>query len=159
MKKMTRFITVALAALMMSAPVYAAQVEVNGKAIASEAVIVDNRTLVPVRGVFEELGYDVSYDATTKTATLKKDGGSEVVMTLGNTYFTVDGKQITPEVPQQIIDSRFMLPLRAVGEAIGANVDWDSTTKTAKITKSKGLKVVDVQSFGDTAGVNQIKVD
>jgi hypothetical protein len=158
MKRFKGLAFATLAVVMMSAPVYAAQVEVNGKAISAEAVIVENRTLVPVRGVFEELGYDVSYDAATKTATLTK-GSTEVVMTSGNTYFTVDGKQVTPEVPQQIIDSRFMLPLRAVGEAIGAQVDWDSATKTAKITKSQGLKVVEVQSFGNNEGTDSVKLD
>ena len=43
-----------------------------------------------------------------------------------------------------------MLPLRAVGEAIGADVDWEAETKTVIITtqkKSGGLKVVDVQEL------------
>jgi hypothetical protein len=153
---MKKFITAALAAMMMTTPVLAAQVEVNGKKIDAEAVIVDSRTLVPVRGVFEELGYTVSYDADTKTATLTK-GGSVVAMTMGDAYFTVNGEQITPEVPQQIINSRFMLPLRAVSEAVGANVEWDSETKTAVITT--GLKVVEIQNFSENTPINEITLD
>jgi hypothetical protein len=76
---------------------------------------------------------------------------------MGDTYFTVDGKEITPEVPQQIIDSRFMLPLRAVSEAIGANVEWDSETKTAVITT--GLKIVEVQDFSENTPINEITLD
>jgi opacity protein-like surface antigen len=153
---MKRFIAAAVAAVMMTTPVLAAQVEVNGKKIDAEAVIVDSRTLVPVRGVFEELGYTVDYNADTKTATLTKND-TVVAMTMGDTYFTVDGKQITPEVPQQIIDSRFMLPLRAVSEAIGANVEWDSETKTAVI--STGLRVVEVQDFSNNTPINEITLD
>ncbi|MNW38063.1 N-acetylmuramoyl-L-alanine amidase CwlA precursor [compost metagenome] len=34
-----------------------------------------------------------------------------------------------------ILDGRAYVPLRAVGEALGAKVGWDNNTKTAKITK------------------------
>ena len=110
-------------------------VSVNGNTIEATGVIVESRTLVPVRGVFEELGYTVEWDAETKTATLS--GEKTVVIQSGSTVFTVDGEEITPEVPQQIIDDRFMLPLRAIGEAVGAEVSWDGETKTVIITKDE----------------------
>lgn len=121
-------------------------VSVNDNIIDAQAVIVDSRTLVPVRGVFEELGYMVDWDADTKTATLS--GKKTVVIQSGSTVFTVDGEEVTPEVPQQIIEGRFMLPLRAVGEAIGADVDWDAETKTVIIKEHKGgLKIGGVQQL------------
>ena len=121
-------------------------VSVNDNIIDAQAVIVDSRTLVPVRGVFEELGYTVEWDAETKTATLT--GDKTVVIQSGSTVFTVDGEEVTPEVPQQIIEGRFMLPLRAVGEAIGADVDWDAETKTVIIKEHKGgLKIGGVQEL------------
>ncbi|MBO5560746.1 MAG: copper amine oxidase N-terminal domain-containing protein [Firmicutes bacterium] len=146
---MKRFIAFLCAAVcVMSTSVFAGDVSVNGNIIGAQTVIVDSRTLVPVRGVFEELGYTVDWDGETKTATLK--GEKTVVIVSGETTFTVDGEVVTPEVPQQIIEGRFMLPLRAVGEAIGADVDWEAETKTVIITtqkKSGGLKVVDVQEL------------
>lgn len=154
---MKKFIIAAAAVIMMATPTFAAQVEVNGKAIAAEAVIVEGRTLVPVRGVFEELGYTVGYDNTTKTATLTK-GNSVVEMTVGNTYFTVDGKQVTPDVPPQIINSSYMLPLRAVSEGIGATVDWDQATKTAKVNMNTGLKIVEFQEFVEKDAINEIEL-
>ena len=121
-------------------------VSVNDNIIDAQAVIVESRTLVPVRGVFEELGYTVDWDAETKTATLS--GKKTVVIQSGAAAFTVDGEEVTPEVPQQIIEGRFMLPLRAVGEAIGADVDWDAETKTVIIKEHKGgLKIGGVQEL------------
>ncbi len=154
---MKRFLATALAVVMMSVPATAAQVMVNDKVIDAQAVIVEGRTLVPVRGVFEEIGYTVEYDAVTKTATLTR-GNSVVSMTMGNTYFTANGQTVTPEVPQQIIDSRFMLPLRAVSEAIGAEVSWDAETKTAIIKFNTGLTLVPVQDLSDEA-INEIVID
>ena len=156
--QMKKIATALIAAVLMSTPVLAAQVEVNGNIIDAQAVIVEDRTLVPVRGIFEELGYTVDYDNVTKTATLTR-GSSVVSMTAGNMYFTADGQEITPEVPQQIIEGSFMLPLRAVGEAIGADVDWDADTKTAIVNFNTGLKIVPVQNFGDDEPVNEINID
>lgn len=155
---MKKFLAAAIVAVMMTTPALAAQVQVNGSLIDAQAVIIDGHTLVPVRGVFEQLGYTVDYDANTKTATLTR-GSSVVSMTLGNTYFTVNDKQVTPEIPQQIIDSRFMLPLRAVSEAIGATVDWDAETKTAIIEYKTGLKVVEVQDFSSDTPINEIVLE
>ena len=146
--KMKKFIALLCAAVCaMSTTAFAGDVSVNGNIIGAQTVIVDSRTLVPVRGVFEELGYTVDWDADTKTATLT--GEKTVVIKSGESVFTVDGETVTPEVPQQIIEGRFMLPLRAVGEAIGADVDWEAETKTVIITTQRkgGLKVVDVQEL------------
>ena len=115
---------------------------VKGQPIESKGVIIDGRTLVPVRGVFEKLGYDdITFDAESKTAVLKNHSDSEIVISAGEESFTVDGKTVTPDVPQQIVEGHFVIPLRAVSEAVGAKVDWDGETKTATI--KKGLTVVD----------------
>lgn len=144
---MKKFIITAIAALMMTIPAMAADdgvtVIANGNTVDDKGVIVDGRTLVPVRGVFEKFGFEVKYDANTKTATLT-DEAATIIMTNGKENFEINGEVITPDVPQQIIDGRFMLPLRAVGEAIGAEISWDSDTKTASLT------IDDISSNTDT---------
>lgn len=143
---MKKFLSVIAATLLITTTALASSevnVTVNGIPVDMGGVIVDGRTMVPVRGVFEKIGYNVSWNSDTKTATLTR-GTNTVEMTNGNTYFTYNGTQITPDVPQQIIDGRFMLPLRAVGEALNAKVDWDNETKTAAITLNTGLKIGNV---------------
>lgn len=143
---MKKFLSVIAATLLITTTALASSevnVTVNGIPVDMGGIIVDGRTMVPVRGVFEKIGYNVSWNSDTKTATLTR-GTNTVEMTNGNTYFTYNGTQITPDVPQQIIDGRFMLPLRAVGEALNAKVDWDNETKTAAITLNTGLKIGNV---------------
>lgn len=143
---MKKFLSVITAALLLTTTALASaevNVTVNGMPVDMNGIIVDGRTMVPVRGVFEKIGYSVDWNSDTKTATLTK-GSNTIEMTNGNTYFTYNGTSITPDVPQQIIDGRFMLPLRAVGEAINAKVDWDNKTKTAAITLNTGLKIGDI---------------
>lgn len=94
--------------------------------------LVNGSVLVPTRGVFENMGFQAQWDNTTKTSTLKKEGMT-IVSQLGASYFTVNGNQKSLDVPVQIIDGTLMLPLRAISEATGAQVDWDANTFTASI--------------------------
>lgn len=46
----------------------------------------------------------------------------------------VNGKEIKPDVPPQIVNGRTLVPLRAIAEALGANVVWDGNSNTVMIT-------------------------
>jgi uncharacterized protein YkwD len=90
-----------------------------------QPLIIEGRTFVPVRGVFEHMGFKVHWDDVQNTAILT---GSDIIeIRRGDTFFTLNGERITPEVPPRIIGGRFMLPLRAIAEATGAEVSWDES--------------------------------
>ena len=99
--------------------------------------IVDGRTLVPVRGVFEELGFEVDWEQDTETARLTRSG-YEVVLTIGSANFITNGESHTLDVPAQIIGGRTMLPIRAVLESVGYSVGWSQSTNTVLISSSNG---------------------
>lgn len=46
----------------------------------------------------------------------------------------VDGKEISTDVPIQIVNGRTIVPVRAIAEAFGAAVEWDRDTNTVRIT-------------------------
>lgn len=60
---------------------------------------------------------------------LKKKGSAATVSDKVNV--TVNGKQIKDG---KLVDGVTYVPLRAVGEALGAEIGWDNKTKTATIT-------------------------
>ncbi len=99
----------------------------------------NDRVYVPVRGVFESLGFEVDYDAETKTATLQ-DIDHKVEITMGNEYFTADGNLVYPEAPQFILNGSFMIPLRAVAEAVGAEVTYNNKTYVVTIKYINSLE-------------------
>lgn len=110
-------------------------VNLNGNLLAFSGVqpqLVDGRVLVPVRGVFESMGFDVSWDNSSKTTTLKKEGLT-ITSQVDMNYMTVNGTQKSLDVKAQIINGNLMLPLRAISEATGAQVNWDSSTSTVSI--------------------------
>jgi len=97
-----------------------------------EPVIIDGRTLVPVRGVFEHLGFVVSWDGDTQTAILVSND-YEVRITIGSYVFTSNGEEFMLDVPAQIINSRTMVPIRLPLESVGIEVDWDDVTMTVVV--------------------------
>lgn len=109
-------------------------VKVNGQSITfDQAPIIDNgRTLVPVRAIFEALGASVEWYSETGTVVSKK-GKTTVKMTIGSSTMQKDGKDITLDVPAQLINDRTLAPVRAIAEAFGCNVDWNGNTQTVTI--------------------------
>ena len=98
------------------------------------AQIVEGRTLVPLRAIFEALGASVEWNGETSTVTSEKDG-TAVKLTIGENKIYVNGEAKELDVPAQIIESRTMVPARAVAEAYGCAVEWDADTRTVIIKK------------------------
>lgn len=140
---MKKLILTGIAMLMFAVPTMAndsVTVYSNGNEVADKGVIIEGRTMVPVRGVFEYMGYDVSWDSNTKTATLTNTKkSSTITLTNGESTFKVNDKVVTPDVPQQIVNGRFMLPLRAVGEAVDAKIGWLNESKIATINENNSF--------------------
>jgi len=97
--------------------------------------IIDDRTLVPIRGVFEAIGFEVGWSDATRTATLTSDE-YVVIITIGSANFTTNGVIQMLDVPAQIIGSRTLLPIRAVLESVGFYVDWHEASRTVLVSSS-----------------------
>lgn len=59
---------------------------------------------------------------------------------------TINGKPLVSDVPAIVVDGRTFLPVRAVGEALGVNVEWDASTETVIILGKSGL-TTDIQTM------------
>lgn len=99
---------------------------VDGRFIASDVTptIRSGRTLVPLRAAGEALDAEITWDQGTQTATAVKDGNI-VKFHLNDPVYTVNGETRYADVPTMLINDRTMLPLRALGEALNAEVVWD----------------------------------
>ena len=99
---------------------------------AASYVNVDGRTMLPARFVALAIGGGIIWDDAAKTATLMK-GDKVVQVKVGSTTMMVNGVAVTMDAAPEIVDGRAMLPLRSLGQAFGAAVDWDAATSTATI--------------------------
>jgi len=93
----------------------------------------NDRIVLPLRAIFEAMGASVVWDGGAQTATATK-GDTVVVMTIGCTSPTVNGRVVTIDQPGIVINGRLLAPLRFVAEAFGGTVDWNGATQTAIIT-------------------------
>jgi hypothetical protein len=112
-------------------------VTIDGVAVAFPGglgpVIEDERTLVPVRGVFEHLGFEVGWLVDTRTAVIYNDTYT-LRITIDSYTFTVNGVAYTLDVPARLIGERTMVPIRLPLEAVGYNIGWDVASRTVLIS-------------------------
>ena len=100
-------------------------------------VILNDRTMVPMRAIFEELGADVSWDAGTETASGTLDGVT-VNITIDKSVMYRNGEAVTLDQPAVIIDGRTLVPVRAISESFGCSVTWDGSTQSVYIISESG---------------------
>ena len=113
-------------------------IDVNNMEIAP--LIIESRTLVPARFISESFGGKVGWNNETRQVAVVA-GGKTVIMQIDNSVYTIDGVEYTMDVPPQIVGGRTLIPLRAMCEALGKKVFWDS----------KGLIVIsDVDNILDS---------
>jgi len=130
-------------------------VTIDGERVAFSGqgpAIIDGRTLVPVRGVFEALGFGVDWNEAARTATLTSDGHM-VTLTIGSANFTTNGASYALDVPAQIVGGRTMLPIRAVLESVGFQVGWNEASRTV-IISSIHIEAADTARETIAAGFN-----
>ncbi len=116
-------------------------VRINGTVIDFDVPpqIIRDRTMVPMRGIFESLGAKVEWNAEMRMV-LATYGTSVIAMCIDAENFSVtdvltgETKSFALDVPAQIVQDRTLIPLRAVSEALGKTVDWDGETRTVSIT-------------------------
>ena len=97
--------------------------------------IVNNRVMVPMRAVFEKLGATVTWETDTNTAyAVDYNKMQGVAITVGKEQMIDINMNIIPlDVPAITKNGRTLVPLRAISEAFGCNVDWLRTENTVNI--------------------------
>ena len=78
---------------------------------------------IPLRSMFEQMGATVSYDPSSKTATVSK-AGAEVVVTVGKPEVVINGESRPLDVPPIIYQGVVLVPVRVISESMGAYVQW-----------------------------------
>lgn len=120
----------------LTAPVADITVTVNGEAVQfknQNPIIKDDRTLVPVRGVFETIGANVDWLQEAHKAVINT-ADKNITITLDSDTYYVNGEAKTLDVPAMLINDRIMVPVRAISEALNCNVEWDNVNRVVVIT-------------------------
>ncbi|WP_235715219.1 copper amine oxidase N-terminal domain-containing protein [Acetivibrio thermocellus] len=110
------------------------KVKVNDRPIVFDVapIIGEGRTLVPLRHIFEALGAEVKWDASTRTVTGIK-GSDKIILKIDSKEALVNGETKELDVPATIVNGRTLVPVRSISESLGAEVSWDDNSKTVII--------------------------
>ncbi|MBP3448049.1 MAG: cell wall hydrolase [Clostridia bacterium] len=108
-------------------------IEINGSLIQCDQkpVLIDSTTYIPLRAFSDAIGGTIGWNAEKKEATMEKGGHSFLFSPETNTC-VIDG--IEEGYASVIYRSRTMIPVRAVSETLGYDVEWDDFYLTVKIT-------------------------
>ena len=101
----------------------------------TKPVIDNNRTLVPLRSVFEKLGATVDWNKETKQA-IVKNKSVEVLLEPNNQAVLVSGQVQFLDTTSRIQDERTLVPLRFIAETLGHKVTWNPINNRIDISTS-----------------------
>ncbi|MFA9423515.1 MAG: stalk domain-containing protein [Sedimentibacter sp.] len=93
----------------------------------------NNRTLVPFRATLEKYGATVEWNNESRIAIAMK-GDVKVEVPIEQNYILKNGEKIETDTAAKIVNGRTFLPIRAVLEAFGSDVEWDQSLNTVVIT-------------------------
>ncbi len=117
----------------------AAKLFLDGQPLTSDVppTIVNNRTLVPLRVIMEALGANVNWISNAQPILIRK-GNTEIQVQVGKTQAKINNEAIKLDVAPQIIQNRALVPIRFIGESLGAGIWWDPATRSVHITSPTG---------------------
>ncbi|MBR6523137.1 MAG: copper amine oxidase N-terminal domain-containing protein [Clostridia bacterium] len=104
--------------------------------------IINGRTMVPIRAIFEKMGAVVEWDGNTGSAVCTK-GDTVVKMTVNSMDMYINNQLTKMDISPVVIDGRTLAPARYVAEAFGADVQWSQKNNSVVICSK------DVYAYAD----------
>ena len=165
MKKVVSIVVIMALALTMcfSATAFAGSnitVKLDGKAMSFDVPpqIMNGRTMVPMRAIFENLGASVDWDNATKTVKSQK-GSYAISMTIGKAEIVINGMSYGLDAAPCIVNGRTLVPVRAISEAFDMEVGWDNATKTVVINSGGAADLYINATSGEAAWITDFDLD
>ncbi len=125
------------------------KLKVNGEVVSSDVpvIVMNGRSMVPVRALFEKLGASVSWNAAAQKMTVSYNGYS-ILLTSNSKNAVINGTNYDMGVPVKKINERLMFPVAALKSQLNFNVT---------LSGSEGALIID--TYGNLRDVGFSKAD
>ncbi|AQS60342.1 copper amine oxidase N-terminal domain-containing protein [Desulforamulus ferrireducens] len=112
------------------------KIMVDGKYLSptSSPTYINDRLMVPMRSIFEALNANVTWYNGAVIASL---GTTEIQLKPNENFAKINGQKVIMSVPSTVVNGVTLVPLRFIGEAMGADVDWLNDLQTVLITSKQ----------------------
>lgn len=108
--------------------------------LSSEPITKDERVLLPLRELSEQFGYKVTWNSKNHKVQIANEE-THINLTINQKIAQVNGKNMTLDIPVQMIEGVTYVPIRFVSEAFDKKVEWDNKQKTINIEESQTYTV------------------
>jgi hypothetical protein len=130
-------------------------VDVNGQAVnfpSTQPQVIGDRVMIPLRGVLEQLGANVTWNQASQTVTAT-NGATTVMLQIGDRHARVNGQRVPIDQPAVLMDDTTLVPLRFLSQTFGANVQWDNASQTVNINMATA-EAVNTQTVQTTENLS-----
>lgn len=108
-------------------------------------IVANDRTLLPIRAIAEYYNWNVTWDEEQNKVVVENDT-KKIEIRIGYDGLTViskvsvkpsgpDRSYVSLDVPAMILNGRTMLPIRAVAETLGLQVEWLASENAVLLTE------------------------
>ena len=121
-------------------------------------VIVNGRTLVPLRGVFEKLGATVDWNKETNQV-IVKNNSVEILLEPDNFAVLLNGQVKFLDTASRIQEDRTLIPIRFIAESLGYKVTWEDESRRIDISTDSSIvpvKETALPTLGSSAALTQL---
>jgi len=108
-----------------------------------------DRTLVPMRELFEKLGTEVIWNNENKSITVKTPT-KDIFMIINNQFVISRGHTLVIDVPPMLYNGKTVVPLRFVCEQLHLDVEWNGNNNTITLTSKGDVTLGEITEFGLT---------
>lgn len=121
------------------------KIVINGEEVSSDVapVMLNDRVMVPIRVISETLNCDVAWDETTEGVIIYRNNHLYMTWLNKDYAFDIDGNALgnyyKMDVPPYETNGRTLVPIRAISELLGAQVDWIEETQTVEVKYEIGI--------------------
>lgn len=134
-------------------------VTVDGKAVdftEQSPLLINDRTYIPIRGVFEKMGKSVDWSEDDKSVHISDDNES-IILKIGKNEMLVSNAIKELDAAPVIVNDKALIPIRAAAEEFGASVDWLALEQQVMITTPEHIESIKNQEhyIGDEYRLNE----
>ncbi|GAB7386170.1 hypothetical protein BSNK01_00050 [Bacillaceae bacterium] len=130
-------------------PIFAETVTLKG------GKLIENRTFLPLRDIFETLNAEVIWDAKTRKITARQ-GEKVITLQIGSKTLMINEQKIQLDTSPKIVNNKAMVPIRFVAQSLGSTVVWDNKENVVYINSPEKVIVVQVDVQSQLANVQKV---